>query len=847
MPAPPSRDRLPNYVLRVLDRLQGVRETPDGWVARCPCPTHGGDGEDHTASLRLTSGSDGSLLIICRVGCSTSDVLGSLGLQWRDLYADEGEEPLEALTRHQDSSLSSEELDLRDSVYTSLLLGLTLSEEHRQNLRDRGLSDDQIDAGLFRTFPSREEFAALWYVLYESYHDVLLSIPGFQDVYPFTPVDAFGGLVIPVLSRNPVRVQALKIRREGTPKYIYFSGGNTSCGVPVHVPPTSEGQCWENSSTVLVTEGELKAAVVSQFQNLPCLGIAGVSNWRHALPILSELQARQVVVAFDCQDVRTKPPVLQQLRLFVDFLRVQGYSVELLVWDSLCVEYKGLDDLLAANHQPTRLTAAEVDVWLMEVCTQLGVSNYHAPAVVTSGSVLSVESEELPEFPLAAFPEPVRQFCEQIALAKQCPVDFGAVGCLVVAGSMIGASRDLHISNNWYEQPTFYSVIVADPGSRKTPALRIVMQPVQEAQALAAEDYKRRRRAHAIAAEAHKHQCRTAHRSGALPGEAPQLDPMRHLYVGDTTVEALACILEQCPRGVLVFRDELTAWVRGMDQYKGGRGTDRQFYLSGWSGEPVKVDRKSVVDNPLFIERPYLSVLGSIQPDMIRELEDKAGRDDGFLHRILFSFPRPYPPQHWGNGVEIDEQPWRNLINNLLSLPAPDDSNLASSHYELTPAAYEGWVEWYNSHVDETAAEDFPRVLQGPWAKMIAYQARFALVTRMMREACISADFGNQIEAEDIQSATMITNYFKAHAKRVYRDIKTCDDDREVSLLLSWLLSRPARTACMRDISRKFHLTKSQTTKLVHKAVDRGVGTVFSVPATNNKTVEYFRYDPEGL
>ena len=32
--------------------------------------------------------------------------------------------------------------------------------------------------------------------------------------------------------------------------------------------------------------------------------------------------------------------------------------------------------------------------------------------------------------------------------------------------------------------------------------------------------------------------------------------------------------------GVAVIRDEISGWVSAMDQYKGGKGSDRQQYLS---------------------------------------------------------------------------------------------------------------------------------------------------------------------------------------------------------------------------------------------------------------------------
>ena len=110
--------------------------------------------------------------------------------------------------------------------------------------------------------------------------------------------------------------------------------------------------------------------------------------------------------------------------------------------------------------------------------------------------------------------------------------------------------------------------------------------------------------------------------------------------VEDTTIEALAVVLEDNPRGVLLARDELSAFVRGMDQYKNHRGSDRQFYLSAWSNSPVSVDRKNL-EEPIFLARPFVGVVGPIQPGVLPELiANRQGREgDGFLDRFLFSYP----------------------------------------------------------------------------------------------------------------------------------------------------------------------------------------------------------------
>ena len=64
------------------ERLDGIRERPDGFVAKCPAH------EDRDPSLSVKDGGD-RVLLHCFAGCSASDVLVAIGLDWRDAFLDE--------------------------------------------------------------------------------------------------------------------------------------------------------------------------------------------------------------------------------------------------------------------------------------------------------------------------------------------------------------------------------------------------------------------------------------------------------------------------------------------------------------------------------------------------------------------------------------------------------------------------------------------------------------------------------------------------------------------------------------------------------------------------------------
>ena len=64
----------------VLSRLEGVKRSGDGYIARCPAH------EDRRPSLSITEGEDGRVLLKCHAGCDLDAILAALGLEKRDLF-----------------------------------------------------------------------------------------------------------------------------------------------------------------------------------------------------------------------------------------------------------------------------------------------------------------------------------------------------------------------------------------------------------------------------------------------------------------------------------------------------------------------------------------------------------------------------------------------------------------------------------------------------------------------------------------------------------------------------------------------------------------------------------------
>lgn len=496
--------------------------------------------------------------------------------------------------------------------------------------------------------------------------------------------------------------------------------------------------------------------------------------------------------------------------------------------------FKGLDDLLAAGGKARRLTGAQVDDYFARLRAQLSPPPPDAIAPESPGRKSPTATR--PPFPLEIFPTPVAAFARKVAAAMGCPPDFTGLGVLVVSAAAIGAARSLQIKGGWHEKPGMYAVIVSRPGTTKTPALRAVMAPIYEEQDRLHQDHEAAVRKHKENLDGYRQALKTEE-EGSLPQKPEEPPPMPHLFAADTTVEELANNLKDNRKGILLFRDELTAWVRSLDMYR-GRGTDRQFFLSAWSGEMVKVDRKSQHGRPIIIPHPYVSVLGGIQPDLLDELEAERGREDGFIHRILFSFPPETEVKGWIDDeiTEEDELEWRLVFGQLLNLQPvrPEGSSERPRRLQFSPEGREAFKAWCNWMAAEMNGEDFPRELIGPCSKLRAYCARFALVIHLLRVACRETGTGQdegQVDAEDVRRAARLCDYFRAHFSAVYLRLQETGEDRRVNDLVAWLRRKGLKTCTSREICRANVCgikTASDAEKLLQGAVDRGLGDLES-------------------
>jgi hypothetical protein len=358
-----------------------------------------------------------------------------------------------------------------------------------------------------------------------------------------------------------------------------------------------------------------------------------------------------------------------------------------------------------------------------------------------------------------------------------CPVDLVAIPALVAAATAIGNARRLMIKNSWYEGPRLNAAIICDSGSKKSPAIAAAMAPLWKAQNRLKAEYLEKVMQHV-----------------EQPASPPQRPTFQQIITTDATVEALACMLEANPRGVLLAHDELASWTLSLNQYRKGRGADRQFWLSVWGGASLVVNRKGQ-EIPICVSNPLVNVAGCIPPDIFQELQDEHSREDGFLPRILLSWPDPLG-LHWSD-AEPDSHithAYEELFEKLFALQgatAEESQPVTPKTLQFTDTGKEAFTTFVAALGAELQGDTFPDNLRAVWAKLEAYCARLALVLHMCR--FVSGEVtSEEIDAESVANAICLIDYFKAHARRVYGRLlnrRGTRADRDIQAVLDWLHS----------------------------------------------------------
>lgn len=326
-------------------------------------------------------------------------------------------------------------------------------------------------------------------------------------------------------------------------------------------------------------------------------------------------------------------------------------------------------------------------------------------------------------FPTGLLPAPVARYVREAAASLGCDESFVALPVLVLLGSAIGTTRRILLKRTWREYPIIWAIVVAASGAKKSPPFDLALAPLQKLQREAFRRWEKELQKHEEERLRYEREL-SNFKKGRDDGEVPQKpEPplLDHYVVSDTTVEALAPILRDRTRGVMLYRDELSGWLAGMNQYKARGGADSAHWLEMFGGRPMKVDRKGGL--PLLVPRAAVWVTGSIQPRTLQRCLGDEHFENGMAARPLYAFP-PRRKNTWSDRElhAATEEHLTQVVQRLLSLTFNTtlDGDQVPIDTPLSEGARQTWVRFVNDHGEEqfTLGES---TLAAAWSKLEGY------------------------------------------------------------------------------------------------------------------------------
>ena len=220
------------------------------------------------------------------------------------------------LAHHAKTALPVEALDL---AVRKLARYLGLTSEHRQQLRDRGLTDEQIEKGLFFSIAENQEIP-----------------PGIPPNFPgvdwsgqklFTPSP---GIACPAFNSDGKAIgYQIRLSTADSGKYRWPKGQVSSHLQNGELPLTITGPSLTDAEVIWLTEGILKPYITSEKWKIPCIGAAGGNHQGSPQQLLAALQQISedclIAIAPDAGAILNKN-VLKQYEKTVKLLTDWGYG-----------------------------------------------------------------------------------------------------------------------------------------------------------------------------------------------------------------------------------------------------------------------------------------------------------------------------------------------------------------------------------------------------------------------------------------------------------------------------------------------------------------------------------------
>jgi len=377
------------------------------------------------------------------------------------------------------------------------------------------------------------------------------------------------------------------------------------------------------------------------------------------------------------------------------------------------------------------------------------------------------------EFPIEIFPEQMQFYIKECAEKLQMNVDYMGCSLLWLISVCIGNSFDIEVKSGWKEKAALWLSLVGQAGVGKTPSIDSMIFPLQKINNREIkkyiDEYKNYDDFNSLTKKEQKD----------VYGENYEVQkPVKSQFiVNDITLEALVDMHQETDNSLGVFKDELAGWLKDMNKYRAG--SDLEFWLSTWSGKSVNVNRMSRAGS--FVDKPFIPVLGGIQPTIFNNLTTEETKENGFMDRLLLAYPDVKAEYYQEADLDYEAIRWYSesitkFYDTIKKGITRTEGEINARTVKMSDDAKKEWVRIFNKITDNQNNDDENQYLKSMYPKQKSYIPRFALLIHLF-----NSHFDDDLEAlrlnkESMLKAEKLSNYFVNNAKKVKIDSSETND-----------------------------------------------------------------------
>ncbi|MEG4487410.1 DUF3987 domain-containing protein [Microcoleus sp. D2_18a_B4] len=393
------------------------------------------------------------------------------------------------------------------------------------------------------------------------------------------------------------------------------------------------------------------------------------------------------------------------------------------------------------------------------------------------------------------FPESLAAPIEEVARRMNLKPECYALALISGVSRFLknGSSTMLVEEWNRYRCRTFgyFGALIAESSQMKTPVLNaMITDPLAAMRQKNQEKFNAQEKAYKEELEQWKNS------KDEDKGPAPDAPVETIPYITKATWEGIAGMVGRNPiQGILWLCDELAGFFKSANQYRSGKGSDKEDLLECWSGNGAVVARAA--GTTVNVGAVSLSIYGNIQPKVLEPFLGDGSDDNGTFARFDFVQQPPALTQITLGVSKID-------INPMLQALYERVDAIPMMQFELDEEARKLFVDYYN-HCQRLRLNHPKQGMRAMLGKAAEKVGRVATILHCIHAAHMGIEVSSKIPACQVAAAIKWVEYTTQQALSI--NIEVCSPDALESNLakIISLAERNGGAVSVREVSKTFN------------------------------------------